>query len=195
MQVNRVDDDIQLMARCCAGDLEAFEQVYARHERQVYRHAFYLVGHHEDADDIKQETFLRAWRALSSFRRQSSLLTWLLRICTNLCHDRLRRRKNRPEIAYEPAVAEKWLASEAEMQNPLRIVDRADTLETLLRVLEAMPFPQRQAIVLHLIEGRDYREMGAILGCAPASAKMRTLRAMHQFKERVISLLEGRDER
>src|SRR5438045_2006827 len=97
-----VGNEAQLLARCRTGDLEAFGQIYALYEGQIFRHAFYLVGHQEDADDIKQDTFLRAHRALPSFRSESSLLTWLLKICSNLCYDRLRRRRRLPEIACDP---------------------------------------------------------------------------------------------
>jgi RNA polymerase sigma-70 factor (ECF subfamily) len=185
----------QIVALCRAGDLDAFGQVYARYGDTIFRHAFYLLGHHEDADDIKQETFLRAYRALPAFRHESSLRTWLLKICTNLCYDRLKRRQRQPEISYEPQQAQQYLAETLGDRNgcadPQSALDRADTLQTLLRVLRAMPLPQRSLIVLHVLEGLDYKEIGHILGCAPLTAKMRVLRATRQFKERAVSLMNA----
>src|SRR5690349_17299729 len=82
----------ELIARCRAGDLDAFGLIYARHETSVFRYAYHLLGHHDDADDIKQETFLRAYRAIGTFRGDASMHTWLLKICGNLCRDRVRQR-------------------------------------------------------------------------------------------------------
>src|ERR1041385_3070379 len=86
--------EAQLAERCRQGDLDAFGQVYMLYEGSVYRYAYYLLGHSEDAADVKQETFIKAYQAIGSFRGDSSLLTWLIRICVNLCRDRLRSRKS-----------------------------------------------------------------------------------------------------
>lgn len=183
-----ISRDSRLIAQCHAGDLNAFAQVYAQCGESVFRHAFYLLGHHEDADDIKQETFLRAYRALHTFRQDSSLLTWLLRICSNLCYDRLKHLQRRGEISFDPQQAQHYLP-QTPGSDPHFVLDRADTLQTLLRVLQAMPLPQRSIIALHILEGLDYKQIGQILGCAHATAKMRVLRATRQYKARVTALL------
>src|SRR5437660_7998669 len=85
-----------LLARCRAGDLDAFGLIYDEHERHVFRFAYHVLGKHDDADDVKQETFLRAYRALGNFRADCSLRTWLLRICANLCRDRIKSRDRHP---------------------------------------------------------------------------------------------------
>ena len=185
-----IGSDSQWIAQCRAGDVDAFGQVYASHAEAVFRHAFYLLGHHEDADDIKQETFLRAYRALHTFRRDSTLLTWLLRICSNLCYDRLKHRQKRAEISFDPQQAQHYLPH-SPGSDPHSVVDRADTLQLLLRVLQAMPLPQRNVIVLHILEDLDYKQIGQVLGCAPTTAKMRVLRATHQYKARVTALLNS----
>ncbi len=188
-QEKPITPDTRLIAQCVAGNLDAFGQVYASYSDAVFRHAFYLTGHHEDADDIKQETFLRAYRALHTFRRDSSLLTWLLRICGNLCYDRLKHRQKRGEISFDPQKAQHYLPH-VSGNDPHSILDRADTLQILMRVLQAMPLPQRSVIVLHIVEGLDYKQIGQILGCAPTTAKMRVLRATHQYKARVTAIIK-----
>ena len=184
-----------LMAQCRAGDLDAFEQVYRQYTDVVFRHAFYLLGHHEDADDVKQETFLRAYRGLQGFHQDSSLLTWLLKICSNLCYDRLKRRRRQPEITYDAEAAQRFLRDSPDAAchwlDPQAALDRADTLQLLLKALQNMPPPQRNLTVLHLLEGLDYKEIGQVLGCAPGAAKMRVLRATHLFKARVTVLLNA----
>src|SRR5205807_4760918 len=97
--VHKPEDTV--VARCRAGDLDAFGQVYAEHERHVFRYAYHLLGSREDADDVKQETFLRAFRAIAGFRADCSMRTWLLRICGNLCRDRIKSRERHPEELFD----------------------------------------------------------------------------------------------
>ena len=189
-EANKISRDSQRIAQCRAGNLDAFGQVYAECGEVVFRHAFYLLGHHEDADDVKQETFLRAFRALHTFRQDSAILTWLLRICGNLCYDRLKHRQRRAEISFDAQQVEHYLPA-SPAADPHFVLDRANTLQTLLRVLQALPPPQRNVIVLHIIEGLDYRQIGEILECKPTTAKMRVLRATRLFKARASVLLNA----
>ena len=184
--------EAQLISACRAGDVEAFGQLYQRHERAIYRHALYLLGHREDADDVKQETFLRAYRTLNTFRNDYNIRTWLFKICSNLCCDLLRRRQRRPQIPFDSDSVERFLADDAQRYDPIRIAERSDTIAAFLQVLQAMPMQQRQAITLYLLEGFDYMQIAEILGCARGSAKMRVLRAMEQYRERVASFFAER---
>lgn len=173
--------------------LDFWELSYSQHERQVFRHAYYLLGHREDADDVKQETFIKAYRAMATFRNDCSMLTWLLKICGNLCRDRIKARQRHREVLYDPHVAQDCLGDETNVIDPFAIVDRAQTTETLLRVLNGMPMPHRDIIVLHEVEGMSCKEIAEILGCSQASVKLRLFRARRQFKERVESLLKARE--
>src|SRR5690348_7965573 len=101
MEAGMAETDAQLIAECRGGDVDAFGRIYTRYERAIYRHAFYLLGQREDADDVKQETFLRAYRSLGSFRNDFNIRSWLYKICSNLCCDLLRRRRTRPQIPME----------------------------------------------------------------------------------------------
>ncbi len=183
------ETDAQLIAQCRAGDVEAFGRIYERHERGLFRHALYLLGQREDADDVKQETFLRAYRNLGAFRNDHNIRTWLFKICSNLCYDLLRRRQRRPQVSLESDNVAYFLADEAEANNPIRIAERSDTVSAFMQVLRGMPVQQREAITLYLLEGFDYTQIAEILGCARGSAKMRVLRAMEQYRERVTSFM------
>jgi RNA polymerase sigma-70 factor (ECF subfamily) len=191
--VNVSEADTRLIERSRAGDIEAFEQIYRRHERAIFRHAVYLLGIREDADDVKQETFLRAYRMLGTFRNTCDLQTWLFKICSNLCYDLLRRRQRRPQISLDTETIARALADDTERGNPALIAERAQTLDSLLNILQAMPMPQRHVITLYLLEGFDYARIAEILGCARGSAKMRVLRSMEQYRERVASFLHETD--
>ena len=179
-----------LIARCSAGDLEAFGQVYRLYEEQIFRHAFFLLGDAEDAHDVRQETFLRAYRSFSTFRAQSSLLTWLLRICGNLCHDRSRQRQRRAEVQWDPRMLAATQAAAREASHPADALLLAETLQRIFRVLQALPAPQRRMVVLYLIEERSCPEIAQILGSKVGATRMRVLRAVRLFRERVRAAME-----
>lgn len=177
----------QLAARCRAGDLEAFSEVYALYERQVFRYAYHLLGHREDADDIKQETFVRAYQAIGKFRSDSSLQTWLFKICGNLCRDRLKSWEKR-KIHYDAGLRSEEWRDDGYGSDPHALVERAESTQIVLCALRGMPAPQREIIILHHIEELSYQEIGIILGCSAVSAKLRVFRARRSLKERVEAL-------
>ncbi|HEV2472957.1 MAG TPA: RNA polymerase sigma factor [Chthonomonadales bacterium] len=168
--------------------LEVFAAIYGQYEQQVFRHAYYLLGHREDADDVKQETFVRAYQAMPGFRSESSLSTWLLRICSNLCHTRLRSRSRRAEILYDPQDAQER-AFVADQVDLFSRVDREATVDAIWRVIRGLPPAQSRLIVMSLVEGRRHDEIADILGCSALSAKLRVFRARKHFRQRVFSVL------
>jgi len=193
MEAGMAETDAQLIADCRSGDVEAFGRIYSRYEQAIYRHAFYLLGQREDADDVKQETFIRAYRSVASFRNDYNIRSWLYKICSNLCCDLLRRRRSQPQIPMQSEDIERFVAGEAQANDPVRIAERSDTVAAVLQVLQGMPVQQRQAITLYLIDGFDYTQIAEILGCARGSAKMRVLRAIDQYRERVASYLREKE--
>ena len=180
--------DEQLVARCVAGDMEAFSQIYARYERQVFRHAYRLLGNREDADDVKQETFVKAYQAIGKFRSDAGVQTWLLKICGNLCRDRIKSWEHR-KVEYHSEYGHDLACPHASSNDPLNIVQRTESTEIIMRALFELPIPQREIIVLHDIEERDYKEIGVILDCTPISAKLRLFRARRNLQNRVKSAL------
>lgn len=188
----QVTDD-QLVQRCQSGDLDALGDVYARYERAVFRYAYHLLGHREDADDVMQETFFRAFRAMPTFRQDCSLHTWLLKICGNLCRDKMKAQIRRPEVAYDPQVTENIIADDRHSIDPAKIIEKRQTAELILRALRGLPEPQREIIVLYEIEQLRYQQIAQVLGCSEASVKLRLFRARRTFKERVASLMSNRD--
>lgn len=176
-------EEERLVARARVGEPGALATIFESYSPRVYRHAFFLSGDADEADDIVQETFLRAYRAITRFRSHSSLTTWLLRIATHLCQDRQRHRRNHPEIPLPPDLTALNLDVAAQ-------VERTELVNRLFRVLRGMPLADRRVLVLHLVEEFDYGQMGEILGCSRESAKMRTLRALHRFRERVDSYFQ-----
>src|SRR5246127_4363589 len=106
--------DEELVARSISGDNESFNELILRWERPIYALAYRTIGREEDARDVVQETFLRAFRALPRFRGQAKFSSWLYRIALNLCHDWLRRERRAPIVPAPQGVDPIELAAEAE---------------------------------------------------------------------------------
>jgi RNA polymerase sigma-70 factor, ECF subfamily len=179
----------QLVARCRRGDLDAFGQVYAQYERPVFRYAYHLLGNAEDADDVKQETFLKAYRAMASFKGDSRLLTWLLVICGNLCRDQVKRRSRQREVLYDPRDVPVDTYSSSD--DPDEKIEKEERSRIVMGALRGMPADQREIIVLREIEELDYAEIAKVLGCSLASVKLKLFRARRRFKERVEFMLQA----
>jgi RNA polymerase sigma-70 factor, ECF subfamily len=184
--------DQELIARCREGDVEAFGLIYERYERPVYRFAYHMLGDPDEADDIKQDTFVKAYRTLPGFRGDCSLLTWLLKVTGNLCRDRRKSQSRRGEMELLPEF-EATLSDHSEYgSDPATLMERKYMRSAVHRVLGGLPAAQRELIVLRDIEGLSYQQIAEILGCSVASIKLRLFRARRGFKDRMESLLKAR---
>ncbi len=181
----------QLLARCRAGDVDGFGELYATYGRLVYRYAYHMLGNAEDAMDIRQETFVRAFQGIGSFRNHASLQTWLMRICANLCRDRARSAARRREVPYDPQLVEATNGHDRSA-DPSNVVERADTIDTILRALSRMSPADREVILLRDVENVSTDEAALILGCTARHLNVKLFRARSRLRERVMRLLEVR---
>ena len=172
--------DQELAARARAGDQDAFERLVLDNQNKVYSLAVRLVGDREEAADLAQEAFLKAWQGLSSFQGESSFSTWIYRLTTNVCIDYLRRKKRRQEV--EPAVSlddedSGWAEPADAGQDPQRKLEEAERSRALSRGLERLPEHQRQVLVMRELSGLSYQEIGAATGLDLGTVKSRIARA------------------
>ncbi len=151
-----------------------------------------MLGDADDADDIKQDTFLKAYQALPGFRGDCGLQTWLLKIAGNLCRDRLKSRARRGEVELVPEIADTLPGPAGSGNDPALALERKDMHETVYRVLGGLPEAQRALIILRDIEGLNYQQIAEVLGCSVSSVKLRLFRARRGFKERMESILKAR---
>src|SRR4249920_2453038 len=149
-----VSTDEELVARSMGGDAESFNQLILRWERPIYALAYRTIGREEEARDICQETFLRAFRALPRFRGQAKFSSWLYRIALNLCRDWMRRERRAPTVQAPEGVDLLDLAAAAEPSESIEdLVARKDTMALVERVMARLPEEQRTAIVLKEYHG------------------------------------------
>ena len=165
--VVEVDDRILVQA-AKAGDLDAFETLVRRYQGAVYRVALGLLGSDADAQDVTQDTFVRAWQALGRFRGDSAVGTWLYRIVTRRCLDLLAAR--RPTAALEERHA-------AAAGDPAVAAEQRERLHAVTRELAALPADQRAALVLREFEGLSYEQIADVLDTMVPAIKGRIHRA------------------
>ena len=177
MALDAAADDVALVRACQRGDREAFGVLVSRHARSILSLTTRMLGQTADAEDVSQETFVAAYKALSRFQFDSKFSTWLYRIATNKCTDALRAR--RPEnISLDAGGDESALAWEtANEETPLGELEQAELAWELDTAIQALPHLYRESFVLKHIEGLGYDEMSAILGVHRDTLKMRVYKA------------------
>jgi len=180
--------DADLVARAQAGSLEAFDKLVDMHQARVYALARRILCNDDDAADVQQETFIRAWRSIKGFRHNSEFATWLHRITVNLCISR-KRRKIPVAVTFDEDIGI-WEGEAPAELSPVQCMERTATAATLRQVMAAMPAHYRVLLVLREIEGRPFKEIAAILGCSEISAKTRASRARTMLRERMQPYLD-----
>ena len=164
------DRDLALAVR--AGDEAAFAELVRRHQDAVYRFVLRMVGSRDEALDLAQETFVRAWQALPQWQPEAQFRTWLFRIASNAALDALRRRKI---VAFEPLDESFTVAAgEPDPERRLELNQRIAALEESLARLSA---DHREILLLRELENMSYEEIGAVLGITEGTVKSRLARA------------------
>lgn len=166
--------DEELVARSIGGDTESFNELILRWERPIYALAYRTIGREEDARDVCQETFLRAFRALPGFRGQAKFSSWLYRITLNLCRDWMRRERRAPFIQVPEDSDPVEMAAAAEPSEAIEdLVARRDLTRIVERVMARLPDEQRTAILLKEYHGLTFQEIADLVGCPLSTVKTR----------------------
>lgn len=184
-----LDSDISLVRRARDGEFGAFEVLFDRHRSLVYRFAYQMTPRRDDAEDIVQEAFVRAYQNLDKYRDEAKFTTWLLRIVTNLCTDQARMFHRRQALEQQEAAgALDWMTI-GETEDPVQNLEADRRKDALRKALNALPPHHRSVIVLRDIEERDYQDIAQMLGCTVGGAKLRVLRARRALRDRIAPLL------
>jgi RNA polymerase sigma-70 factor (ECF subfamily) len=176
--------DMALVARCRAGDLAAFGELYSAHAGRLFSVACRMIGNASDAEDLLQEIFLSAHRKLESFRGEAALGTWLYRLATNHCLDYLRSRAARTNDLTDTLDEEPGLYEPGRVGLAEQTVAKMD----LERAIAQLPLGCRAAFVLHDIQGLEHGEVADALGIAEGTSKSQ----VHKARLRLRAILGAR---
>src|SRR4051812_44173728 len=189
-----LDADAALVRRARDGDYGAFEQLFERYRTMAYRFAYQMVGRRDDAEDIVQEAFVRAYQNLDRYRDEAKFTTWLLRIVTNLCTDQARMSQRRTALEQQEAKGALDWMTVGDIDDPIRNLEEDRRKIALGKALAALPTHHRTVIILRDLEEREYTDIAQILNCTVGGAKLRVLRARRALRDRIAPLI-GEDSK
>jgi RNA polymerase sigma-70 factor (ECF subfamily) len=167
--------DEELVARVVAGDTDSFNQLIVRWERPIYALAYRQLGREEDARDVSQDAFLRAFRALPGFKGQAKFSSWLYRITLNLCRDWVRRQRRAPFVSAPEGVeiGDLVTSETTTTESAEDLLTRKDLGRHVARAMLRLPDEQRSAILLKEYHGLTFQEIADLQGCPLSTVKTR----------------------
>ena len=172
MYITLTDDE--LVARSVGGDVDSFNQLILRWERPIYALAYRVIGREEEARDVCQEAFLRAYRALPGFKGQAKFSSWLYRITLNLCRDWIRKQRRQPVSQFpEDADIDEMTAAAGPVESIEDLVARRELSAVVEAAMSHLPEEQRTAIVLKEYHGMTFQEIADLQGCPLSTVKTR----------------------
>lgn len=180
-------DEKALVQRAAEGDSAAFETLVERYQQQVFNLALRMVNSRADAEDLAQEAFIRAWRALPSFHQSAQFSTWLYRLTSNICIDFLRAQKRRKVVSLtmlQDDEDKQWDLPDGDPLPEQRMIDREER-EALGRAFRALDPDYRQVLTLRIVNGCSYQEIGEILNLPEGTVKSRLSRAREQLRKKM----------
>lgn len=178
-------DDRVLVQRAQRGDQDAFAALVTRHQRYVYNLAYRLLRDGREAEDLAQEAFLRAWKGLGTFRGDAKFTTWLYRIVTNLCYNRLEGlRRELLDVSLDDGDLAPALFHARE---PPVVVETAESHTFLHRQVAALPDKYRLVISLFYLQGFSYQEMAHVLDIPLGTVKTHLFRARQRLKQYLLA--------
>ena len=175
------DEDL-LISQAKAGSHTAFEALVQRYERQIYAFTYRMMGNPDDAFDLTQECFIRAYKNIDRTNAELNVSAWLHRIASNACLDQLRRRKRIRWLPWDSAKHERLLNTHP-IENPERVVAAVETTSDVQKVLNDMTPRNRQALILREYEGMSTHEIGDIMGLSRSAVKSVLFRAREEFRK------------
>lgn len=178
--------DELLIRRAQRGDADAFEQLLLEHQKNVYNLCYRMAGNPDDAMDLSQETFLRAWRCLDQYQFASAFSTWLYRLCSNICIDFLRKRRRQQTVplTFEDADGEEQTYA---VPDPAPLPEEQVELKLTREILQAAMaqlLPEHRAVLqLRVVNEMSYEQIADVLDIQIGTVKSRLSRARNQLKK------------
>jgi RNA polymerase sigma-70 factor (ECF subfamily) len=177
-------DDARLVRAAQKGDMRAFEELVARHRDKVYGRAFSMMRNEQEAIDLSQEAWVKAWQRLKQFQIESSFTTWITRIVINLCLDELRKRKRRQTESIEELEEESG-GVERQMPaitfNPTERLERGELRQRIDQALSQLSEDHRTVLILHEFEEMEYKQIAKAMECSIGTVMSRLFYARRKL--------------
>lgn len=185
------NEDAELVRQTLAGTTSAYDCLMRKYQRQVYSLVYRMLGNADDACDLTQDTFLRAYSALGSFRQDASFLTWLYKIASNLCIDLMRSRQKKSTLSLDVERSEgREPVADDRMQAPEAAACLADMQNVVQREVMNLPDRYRVVVVMRHLQGLGVDEIADKLEMPSGTVKTHLFRAREMLRERLGPLLE-----
>ena len=198
IKVGEATDESSLVKAAKAGNIEAFEQLIRRYDRNVFRIAQHITQNREDAEDVVQDAFLKAYTNLPGFQEQSRFYTWLVRIAVNEALMKLRRRRTGKIVSLDEDVQTEEDSVPREVAdwspNPEQLYNQAELKDILEKTIQGLPAGFRTVFVLRDVEGLSTEETAEALSLSIPAVKSRLLRARLQLRNRLTKFFRQRQQ-
>ena len=184
-----MDSDLEIIQAVPQGDVERYGELVQRYQLAAWKLAFSFVGNMEEAKDVSQNGFVKAYRHLHRFRAGAKFSTWLYRILANECKDSLRRKVRQPEMVPMAAESEASLDGEGPLfepadpgANPRHAAANREMAGRLSQAIRRLPMKQRSAFLLHHVNGLPLAEVSQVMGCRVGTVKAHLFRASESLR-------------
>ena len=182
--------DVQLVRRSQRGNMEAFEELLARHRDKIYARAFSMMRNEDEATDLSQEAWVKGWQRLKQFQGDSSFVTWMTRIVINLCLDQLRKQKRHRAESIE-MMEEESGGVERQMPvvtvNPTAGLERTELRARIDKALGLLSYEHRTVLILHEFEELEYKEIAKRMQCSIGTVMSRLFYARRKMANLMAS--------
>jgi RNA polymerase sigma factor (sigma-70 family) len=187
-------EEMELVRRARHGDLQAYDELVKRYQERIYATVYHMTSNHDDANDLAQESFIKAYQALKSFKGGSSFYTWLYRIAVNKTINFLKQRKNRTHMSLNDmdfnAEHDPDLMALISNKTPRRDADLTELQEKLNAALLKLSDSHRLVVVLHDVQGESHEDIAKIMDCNIGTVRSRLFYARQQLQSFLADYLK-----
>ena len=178
------ENDFLLVKECQAGEISAFNTIVERYKEQIYQLAYRMTGVHEDADDISQETFIRAYKSIGRFKGKAKLSTWLRRITINLSINHLKRKSRYEHESFDEKLLDDkdYSPTLKQAHNPAEMVESEELVQQIEEAIESLPIREKVVFILRIQQGLSYKEIAKTIGCPIGTVMSRLNRARGKLR-------------
>jgi RNA polymerase sigma-70 factor (ECF subfamily) len=192
--VERTEKESELVRRARKGDLQAYDDLVKRYQERIYATIYHMTSNHEDANDLAQESFIKAFQALKSFKGGSTFYTWIYRIAVNKTINFLKQRKNRTHMSLNDidfnAEHDTDLIALISDNTPRRAAGLTELQKKLNEALLKLSEPHRLVVVLHDVQGQSHEEIAEVMNCNIGTVRSRLFYARQQMQAELADYLK-----